>query len=880
MRCFLAFLLVSCVLFPCRGQMLPFRNPDLPLEQRVADLVERMTLDEKTRQMLYNAPGIERLNVPVYNWWNEALHGVARAGKATVFPQAIGLAATWDTDLMYRVAEVISDEARAKYFGSLRKGWTGIYEGLTFWSPNINIFRDPRWGRGMETYGEDPYLTGRLAVEFVRGMQGNDPRYFKTIATPKHFAVHSGPEPLRHVFDAVVDDRDLLETYLPAFRATVLEAHAQSVMCAYNRFQGDPCCGSNELIQKILRERWGFDGYVVSDCWAIMDFYNTHKTSPNAPAAAASALIAGTDLNCGVSYDSLAAAVRLGLVPEHQVDSAVTRLFRARFKLGMFDPPESVPYSSIREGVNDSKEHRRIALEAARKSIVLLKNENGILPLRPNLRTVAVIGPNADDVEVLLGNYNGTPVEPVTPLEGIRQRLGRSTKVLYARGCDVAEGMTTLKLVPASALFSETNSGRGPGLKGEYFNNSELRGTPFETRIDRAIDFQWWEEAPVGGMKADSFSVRWKGMLVAPVSGRYSLGGSMIGRFRLFLDDSLLVEFSDRHVVRAEWKDVELKAGDARRISVEYRDRRPDATVQLLWSVPEPDLKNAALDAARKSDAVILVMGLSPRLEGEEMPVQVPGFRGGDRTSLDLPSSQEELIKEVAALGKPLVLVLLNGSAVSVNWAAAHVPAIVEAWYPGQAAGTAIAEVLFGDYSPSGRLPVTFYQSVDQLPAFEDYRMAGRTYKYFNGSPLFPFGFGLSYTRFAYSNLKLPASIRSGENAVVSVDVRNSGKMAGEEVVQLYVSDLDASAPVPIRSLAGFRRILLKPGEKKKVSFTIEPRMLSLIDQSSRRVVEPGKFEISIGGKQPGFTGIADASTTQTTSGTTNVVGQTLVLDP
>ena len=874
-------MLAMVLLLPLSGwAQFPFQNPDLPVEKRIADLVGRLTLEEKVKQMLYNAPAIERLGIPAYNWWGEALHGVARAGKATVFPQAIGLAATWDSDLMFRVATVISDEARAKYRRSLRKGWTEIYEGLTFWSPNINIFRDPRWGRGMETYGEDPYLTGRLAVEFVKGMQGNDPRYFKTIATPKHFAVHSGPEPIRHVFDALVGDRDLLETYLPAFRATVVEAHAQSVMCAYNRFRGDPCCGSSELIQRILRDRWGFDGYVVSDCWAIMDFYTFHKTAQDAPSAAAAALMAGTDLNCGVTYDSLAVAVRKGLVPEHQVDRAVARLFRTRFKLGMFDPPERVPFASIPESVNDSKEHRQTALEATRKSIVLLKNEGGLLPLRDDLRTVAVIGPNADDVEILLGNYNGTPAEPVTPLGGIRRRLGKGTKVLYARGCAAAEGTSAMEVVPASVLFTETSSGRISGLKAEYFNNHEFRSTPFQSRIDQRVDFQWWEKPPIAGMKADSFTVRWKGVLVAPSTGRYSLGGNALGVFRLFLDDTLLVEFSERHVARPEWKDVELKAGEARRITIEYLDRRPDASVQFLWSGPVSGLKTAALEAARRADAVIMFMGLSPRLEGEEMPVEVPGFQGGDRTSLDLPSTQEELIREVNGLGKHVVLVLLNGSAVSVNWAAAHVPAIVEAWYPGQAAGTAIADVLFGDYNPAGRLPVTFYKSVDQLPPFDDYRMKGRTYKYFSGVPLFPFGFGLSYTRFEYSKLKLPASVRSGENAAVSVEVRNSGKREGEEVVQLYVTDVKASAPVPIRSLAGFRRVLLKPGEKKTVTFTLEPRMLSLIDTSFRRVVEPGRFEITVGGKQPGFAGLADAATTQTVSGTMEVAGKELVLDP
>ena len=881
MRFVCGCILIPLLFLPLRGQgQLPFRNPDLPIEKRVADLVGRLTLDEKVKQMLYNAPAIERLGVPAYNWWGEALHGVARAGKATVFPQAIGLAATWDSDLMFRVATVISDEARAKYRGSLKKGWTEIYEGLTFWSPNINIFRDPGWGRGMETYGEDPFLTGRLGVEFVRGMQGNDPRYFKTIATPKHFAVHSGPEPLRHVYDARVDDRDLYETYLPAFRATIVDGHAQSVMCAYNRFRGDPCCGSSALIQKILRDQWGFDGYVVSDCWAIMDFYTFHKTSLDAPSAAAAALIAGTDLNCGVTYDSLAVAVRKGLVAEREVDKAVARLFRIRFKLGMFDPPERVPFASIPESANDSQEHRQIALETTRKSIVLLKNEGGVLPLRDDLRTVAVIGPNADDVETLLGNYNGTPAEPVTPLEGIRRRLGEKTKVIYERGCDVAQGMLTEEVVPGSALYTQTTSGRVSGLQADYFNNYDFKGAPFRSRIDRTIDCQWWENAPIAGMRADSFSVRWRGILVAPATGKYLLGGNALGIYRMFVDDSLFVEFTERHVARPEWKEIELKAGEERTITIEYQDRRPDATVQFMWSAPESGRKAAALDAAKGADAVIMIMGLSPRLEGEEMTVEIPGFKGGDRTSLDLPAPQEELIREVVALGKPVVLVLLNGSAVAVNWAAANVPAIVEAWYPGQSAGTAIAEVLFGDYSPGGRLPVTFYKSVDQLPPFDDYRMKGRTYKYFDGSPLFPFGFGLSYTNFSYSDLKVPASIQSGSSATVSVTVANTGKRDGEEVVQLYVKDLQASSPVPIRALAGFRRVLLKSGEKKTVTFTIEPRMLSLINAGSRRVVEPGEFEITVGGKQPGFTGLADAATTQTISGRLKVTGKEFVLDP
>jgi beta-glucosidase len=860
------------------GAAPPYRNPDLSIDERVDDLVSRMTLDEKVSQMLYDAPAIERLGIPAYNWWNEALHGVARAGRATVFPQSIGLGATWDTDLMFRVATAISDEARAKHNDAVKHGRRGIYEGLTFWSPNINIFRDPRWGRGMETYGEDPYLTSRLGVEFVKGMQGNDPHYLKTVSTPKHFAVHSGPEPDRHVFDAVVDDRDLRETYLPAFRAAIFEGKAQSVMCAYNRFRGAPCCGSSELLQKILRQEWGFDGYVVSDCWAIMDFYTNHRVDKAAPEAAARALLAGTDLNCGVTYDSLGVAVRRGLVSELLVDLAVKRLFRARFELGMFDPPERVPYAKIPLSVNDSKKHRELAVEAARKSIVLLKNDGGLLPLRKDLRTIAVIGPNADDIDVLLGNYNGTPSDPITPLEGIRRKVSNDTKVIYARGCDVAENTPSLQVVPSEFLSSTQSGVSKKGLEATYFNNHGFEGEPFLARTDEQVDFNWWKEAPVEGMNQDSFSVRWTGTIHARAAGRYALGVRAFGGARLFLGDSLLMEASNRHTVFLEWKYVELKAGEERRIRLEYWDRRADASVQLVWSVPNPRLKEDALTAARGADAVIMMMGLSPRLEGEEMSVDVPGFKGGDRVDIGLPQPQERLMRSVLALGKPVVLVLLNGSALAVNWASEYIPAIVEAWYPGQAAGTAVADVLFGDYNPAGRLPVTFYKSTDQLPPFTDYNMRGRTYRYFAGEPLYPFGYGLSYTTFAYSNLRLPASVRAGENVAVTVDVRNTGQRDGEEVVELYVTDVQAGAPVPIRSLQGFQRISLKAGETERLSFSLTPRQLSLIDLQNRRVVEPGVFEVSVGGKQPGFTGRADAATTATVTGRFEAVGDTIVI--
>ena len=846
----------------------PWRDPDAPLETRVHDLIGRLTLEEKVSQLLYTSAAIPRLDIPEYNWWNEALHGVARAGRATVFPQAIGLAATWDTALLHRVAATIAEEARAKHHEAARQGRRGIYEGLTFWSPNINIFRDPRWGRGMETYGEDPYLAGRLAVAFVRGMQGHDPRYLTTVATPKHFAVHSGPEPDRHRFDAVVSERDFRETYLPHFETAMVEGGAWSIMCAYNRVYGDPACASPLLLERILRREWGFTGYVVSDCWAISDIHNGHRTQPDEVHAAAVSLAAGTDLSCGPEYGSLTQAVAQGLVTEAQVDTALARLLRARFRLGMFDPVERLPYPAAQPDappattVIDAPAHRALALEAARKSLVLLKND-GVLPLRKDLGTIAVIGPNADDVDLLLGNYNGIPTDPVTPLAGIRRAAGPGTRVLYARGADVAPRMPVLTVVPRQALR----------LQGQYFANHAFAGEPRLRRDDPTVDFTWWDTIPAPGLPADSFSVRWTGEIAAPVTGSFALGVRAQGGVRLFLDDSLLVEFSDRHVVLTQWASVDLVAGTARRLRLDYFDRRADAIVQLVWAVPDPRLREEALDAAREADAVVMLLGLSPRLEGEEMPVDVPGFRGGDRVSLDLPAPQQELLEAVVAVGKPVILVLLNGSAVAVTWAADHVPALLEAWYPGQAAGDAIADVLFGDVSPAGRLPVTFYRSAEQLPPFDDYAMHGRTYRYFTGDPLFPFGHGLSYTTFAYRDFRVPATARAGDSVRVSVEVQNTGARAGDEVVQLYVTDEEASVPVPVRTLVGFRRLALAPGERRTVTFGVAPRALSLINEAGARMIEAGRFRFSVGGKQPGFTGVADATTTGVLMATLEVTG-------
>jgi beta-glucosidase len=850
----------------------PYLDPKLSPEARAKDLVSRMTLEEKVGQMMNAAPAVERLGIPTYDWWNEALHGVARSGIATVFPQAIGLGATFDPDLMGRVADVIATEARAKYNEAQRKGNHGRYYGLTFWSPNINIFRDPRWGRGQETYGEDPYLTSRLGVAFVKGLQGNDPRYLKTVATPKHYAVHSGPEPERHEFDATASDRDLRETYLPAFRATVVEAQAASVMCAYNRFNGEPCCESTRLLGDILRGEWGFDGYVVSDCGAVGDIFQHHKVAPTMEAASARAVKAGTELDCGREYTTLVAAVKQGLISEAEIDRAVERLFVYRFRLGMFDPPEMVPFSKIPFSENDSPAHRKLAADAARASMVLLKND-GTLPLAKDLGTVAVIGPNADDIDVLRGNYYGQPSHAVTPLEGIRKAVSAKTKVVAARGASLLS--VNVVPVPSPALVPPDAKAGEHGLRAEYFANRNLSGEPAVTRVDAELSFNWLTGSPAPEIPVDDFSARWTGKLVAPYSGKYRLGALTDDGVRVWLDGKLVAEDWTEHAAIETTAEVMLEAGRAYDLKVEYYDGQQDAVARLVWMPPAPDetTYSEALDAARQADAVVMVLGISARLEGEEMRVTEPGFKGGDRTSIDLPERQQKLLEAVAATGKPIVVVLMSGSALSVNWAAEHANAILQAWYPGEEGGTAIADVLFGNYNPAGRLPVTFYRSVDQLPPFESYAMEGRTYRYFKGEPLYPFGYGLSYTKFDYSKLVLPKTIEAGEPVTVRATVANVGKMAGDEVVQLYVTDLEASVRVPVRSLAGVTRIHLAPGEKREVSFTLDPRQLAVVDDAGKTVVEPGEFAISVGGKQPGLAGRLDAKTTSTVEGRIRVTG-------
>ena len=849
---------------------LPFQNPSLSTDERVNDLISRMTLKEKADQLLYTAPAIPRLGIPSYNWWNEALHGVARAGYATVFPQSITIANSWDEGLMYNVANAISDEARAKYHEFQRRGKTGIYQGLTFWSPNINIFRDPRWGRGHETYGEDPYLTSRMGLQFVKGMQGDDPKYLKTVATAKHYAVHSGPEPLRHEFNARVSEVDLRETYLPAFRTLIMDAGAYSVMGAYNRFRDYPCC-ANPILYGILRNEWGFKGYIVSDCWAISDFYTSTNFAKDPAEAAALAVKAGTDLECGVDYRNLLTAVERGLLTEADINVAAGRIFKARFKLGMFDPDEIVPYAHIPFFVNCSDYNNTLARKAAQESIVLLKNSDNILPLGKDLRAIAVIGPNADNFESLIGNYNGIPKDPVTVLKGIINKVGPDTKVLYADGSDLAEGIHNLTVIPSRYLQSP--DGR-QGALGEYFNNREMKGEPAFARIDDQINFYWEHLSPRYDLPDDDFGIKWTTFLIPPETGTYALGSWGSSGYEILLDGkSIISERNEHHAFHKEYS-VNLEAGKKYKIEVLYKNYAGDADMKLLWARPVPNRTEEALKKVSEADAVILVLGLSQRLEGEEMSIKIDGFLGGDRTNLNLPAVQENLFNAVTATGKPVIVVLMNGGALSVNNAKEKASAILLAGYPGQQGGNAVADVLFGDCNPAGRLPVTYYKSIDQLPPFEDYNMKGKTYRYFSLEPLYPFGFGLSYTTFSYSNLVLPEKATAGEKISVKVTVSNTGNVPGDEVVQLYLKDEKASTPRPIRQLEGFSRVSLKPGESKMVEFNLEPRQFSVINNKDKRVIEPGYFTIYVGGKQPGFSGYLDPQFTQVLTGRIRLTGK------
>lgn len=816
----------------------------------VAGPLDRMTTDEKIAQLQAAAPDIPRLGITGYNWWNEGLHGLARAGDATVFPQAIGLAATWDPDLLKNVGTVVSTEARSGFNAIGRDKDHGRYQGLTIWSPNINIFRDPRWGRGQETYGEDPYLTGTLATAFVEGLQGPDPLHPRTIASVKHFVVHSGPEAGRHGFDTDVSPYDLEATYTPAFRQVITEGGAQSVMCAYNGLHGTPVCADSDLLNGRLRRDWGFKGYIVTDCDAIEDMYLFHFYRQTPEENAAAALKGGTDLNCGTYYHYLKGALDEKLVTAADIDHAAGRLFAARQRLGL-DGTGS-PYDTIGADQIHTQGARQLALVAARESIVLLKN-NGILPLKTQAR-IAVIGPNADTLETLEANYHGTAIDPVTPLAGLRKAYA---SVAYAQGSNTAEGVAIP--IPETALATDGQR----GLKGEYFANGDFSGTPALTRIDRTVDLDLYNAVPVKGFDKGPYSIRWSGVLTPPAPGDYQLKtytercwecDNRHDRVTLFIDGKpVIADSGDGKTLDAT---VHFDDTSPHAIRLDFAHTGGDWGVRLQWQAPAEAQRAEAVAAAKDADAIIAFVGLSPDVEGEELSILVPGFDRGDRTDLGLPARQSALLAALKATGKPLVVVNLSGGAVALGWAKAHADAVLQAWYPGEAGGEAIADVLSGAYNPSGRLPVTVYASVQDLPPFVDYRMAGRTYRYFTGTPLFGFGYGLSYTRFGYGDLSVPASVKAGATAAVSATVTNTGPVEGDDVVELYLTPppdtLLNDGQGLIRSLAGVRRVHLKPGESREVRFTLSPRALSLVRRDGVRLQGDGAFGLFVGGSQPG----------------------------
>jgi beta-glucosidase len=842
---------VTCAAFAQDNSSLPYMNPKLAPEERAADLVHRMTLEEKGSQLVNQARAIPRLKVPAYDWWSEALHGVVADGT-TEFPEPIGLAATFDTPRIHEMATAIGIEGRIVHNQSLEDGNSGFFRGLDFWAPNVNIFRDPRWGRGQETYGEDPFLSGRLAVAFVTGMQGDDPHYFRVISTPKHFAVHSGPEPTRHFADIDVSKHDQLDTYTPAFRAAVVEGHANSVMCAYNAINGQPACANEFLLQHTLRGAWHFQGYVVSDCDAVRNIFRDHHYRPTQPQASAVSLLRGMDNECidgpgkvtdDHDYKPYVEAVQQGYLPESAVDTALIRLFTARIRLGMFDPPEIVPYSKIEKSELDSADHRALARRMANEAMVLLKND-GVLPLK-SVKNIVVVGPLAEQTAVLLGNYNGTPTHTVSVLEGLKAEFP-GAKITYVAGTQFLSQQGDP--VPTSAL---TTPDAKPGLKAEYSSRPgfEAKGTPLVTRVEPLIkltDANLPEEAKT----TKTLAVEWTGFLHANATADYLLGIKANAFVRVSVDNKLVAQgWGDQ----THMGQLHLEKGRPAKLEVSYSrfaEGKPEA--QLIWApvnnAPDP----AAVAAAKKADVVVAVVGITSRLEGEEMPVDQPGFSGGDRTNLDMPKPEEDLVQAVAASGKPLVVVLMNGSALGVNWEKAHANAILEGWYSGEEGGAAIAETLSGKNNPAGRLPVTFYKDIHQLPHFEDYSMKGRTYRYFEGEPLWPFGYGLSYTTFSYSDISLPTStINAGDSLDASVTVTNTGKVAGDEVVQLYLKLPDV-AGAPIRALRGFQRVHLEPSASQKVEFHLSPRDLSMVTDLGDIIVAEGKYTLSVGGGQPG----------------------------
>ncbi|MDO4949227.1 MAG: xylan 1,4-beta-xylosidase [Bacteroidales bacterium] len=826
-----------------------WQDTDLAAEKRAEALVKELTLDEKIRLMMDVSAPVERLGIKQYNWWNESLHGIARNGLSTVFPMPIGMSASFNPSLLHDVFVVASDEARAKNTKAKQEGEVDRYEGLTVWTPNINIFRDPRWGRGFETYGEDPYLTSVMGLEVVRGLQcleANE-KYEKLHACAKHFAVHSGPESSRHQFDAAdISPRDLYETYLPAFETLVREGKVREVMCAYNRFEGDPCCGSDKLLMQILRGEWGYDGIVLSDCGAIDDFYKKgrHETYPDGASATAKAVLTGTDLECGSSYKHLKESVERGLITEESLNTSVTRLLKARFQLGEMDPDELVSWTQIPYSKVATAESDMLALRMARESMVLLQNRDNILPLKRGGQTIAVVGPNANDSIMLWGNYNGQPRHTITILEGIREKLGPTDKLVFAEACDcVEEGVKR-------SIFGDCKADGKNGFKATYWNNVNQEGDPVtQVQMEDPFHLCTMGDNPFApSVNLKDFSARYECVLTPQKSGEVIFDFYQCGQYRLSVDGTEIKKASAQHGGGVSSKSMQVQAGKGYAVQIDWTYCGGEAQLDFDISMKEQVSTAEVLRQVKDADVVVFVGGISPRLEGEEMGVKLPGFRGGDRTDIELPAVQRHLLQALSDAGKPVVLVNCSGSAIGFVPETKSCKAILQAWYGGQRGGTAVADVLFGDYNPAGRLPITFYKNIEQLPEFEDYNMAGHTYRYLKEEPLFPFGYGLSYTTFGYGNVRMPQTIKAGQPLTLQVEVRNQGGMDGDEVVQVYLRKHDDPMG-PFKSLRAFKRVHVKAGAAENVSIELTPKQLAWWDESSNTIDNiVGTFDVLVGG--------------------------------
>ena len=825
------------------AQSLPYQNPNLPAKERAKDLCSRLTLEEKAKLMLDESPAIPRLGIKKFFWWSEALHGAANMGNVTVFPEPVAMASSFNPILLYKVFDAASTEFRAQYnHRMLNGGEDEKFHSLSVWTPNVNIFRDPRWGRGQETYGEDPYLTSVMGTQVVRGLQGpEDAKYRKLWACAKHYAVHSGPEYTRHSANLTnVSPRDMWETYMPAFKTLVQDAKVREVMCAYQRLDDDPCCGSQRLLQTILRDEWGFQYLVVSDCGAVSDFYESHKSSSSPVHASAKATIAGTDVECGYgyAYRSIPEAVRRGYITEAEVDKHVVRLLEGRFDLGEMDDPSLVEWSKIPYSAMDSKEHRQIALDMARQTIVLLQNKNDVLPLQKNKERIAVIGPNADNEPMMWGNYNGTPNHTITILDGIK---AKQKKLFYTKGCDL-----TYDRVMECLMASQCSFEGKKGMKGTFWNNRRMEGKPVTTQYYTqplaVTTFGMHNFAP--GVQLEDFSAKYETTFTPQEAGEYVVNVDGCGHFELFIDG---VQKFRHRIWRTTPNRVAIQAEKGKSYNIEVRFshiQTYNANLAINIAKEHPIDYQQTIAQLKGIDKVIFVGGISAALEGEEMPVEIDGFKGGDRTHIELPKVQREFLKALKAAGKTIIFVNCSGSAIALLPETEACDAIVQAWYPGQVGGTAVADVLFGDYNPAGKLPVTFYKSSDQLPDYEDYSMKGRTYRYFNDA-LFPFGYGLSYSTFVINNAQ--CKMNNDGSGTLTVDVTNTGNRDGDEIVQLYIRDLQDKEG-PLKSLRGFQRVSVKAGQTEKVTIQLTRKSFEFFDTETNTMrVKPGTYELLYG---------------------------------